>query len=53
MVSLGMGATLSMHAVCWVRTLIGGCPLLFLLLPDPGDPPFLFGHAIRWECTLP
>ena len=41
-----------MHAVRWDRSLLGRCPLLFLLLLAPGDPPLPLGHSVRWERTL-
>ena len=39
---------LAMNALRWERTLLGGCPLLFLCPLAPGDPPLPLGHAVRW-----
>ena len=42
-----------MHAMRWECMLLGGCPLLFLLLLAPGYSPLPLGHAVCWERTLP
>ena len=40
-----------LHAVRWERTLLGGCPLIFLLAQ--GVPLLPLRHAVRWERMLP
>ena len=52
-VGVGLGATPSVHAVLWTRTLLRGCHLLLCRPLSPWDPPLPLGHAMRWECMLP
>ena len=46
-----LGFPPSLHAIRWERTLLGGLPLLILLVW--GVPPLPCWHTVQWERMLP